>query len=342
MQFDVSIIIVNYNTHQHLKKCLDSIKKYTARISYEIIVVDNNSTDREIEKFAGSFKNTNFYFKETNDGFGAGCNYGVTKANGKYFVFINPDVELLDNCLCEIFLYMEDNPNVGVSSGLLVYPDNSVQYSYNYFPDFRWHLYEVIGWGASRQINRLMNHPSILKRENNPIEADWLMGAFLFIRKDAFTRVNGFDEDIFLYMEDIDIQLRIKNLGYSIKLLPHISVVHGVRSSVRSFEGENLFYFHSHRSKMIYMYKHYNFFKRNLLRILNIVGITFRILTLPFRIKFINKKKQKLTQYVFMIKFYLINKTRVVRSTYEISPIEGKKKQIKAVYDDFWESTLKN
>ncbi|MBK7252919.1 MAG: glycosyltransferase [Ignavibacteria bacterium] len=96
---ELSIIIVNYNTHEYLEKCLYSILKYLRKINFEIIVVDNNSTDRSIEKLEEKFVNVKFYFLNENKGFGAGCNYAAGKSSGKYLLLVNPDIEVTNNAI---------------------------------------------------------------------------------------------------------------------------------------------------------------------------------------------------------------------------------------------------
>ena len=127
----VSIIIVNYNTHEYLDKCLNSIQKNLKDLDYEIIVVDNDSPDREIEKVELNFPRVNFYFLKKNQGFGAGCNYGVKKSSGKYLLFVNPDIEFTDNSVFKLINFMEENANAGASSGLLHDENDKPAYNYN-------------------------------------------------------------------------------------------------------------------------------------------------------------------------------------------------------------------
>jgi len=107
---DLSTIIVNYNTEAYLEDCLRSILKFTKGIKYEIIVVDNNSTNREIEAFPAEFPDTKFTFLNENRGFGYGNNYGFRNiSDSKYICLLNPDILLIDNSLLDLFNFLENN-----------------------------------------------------------------------------------------------------------------------------------------------------------------------------------------------------------------------------------------
>src|SRR5438046_4611 len=106
---DVSVIIVNYNTSSFVKKCIESIIKCSTKVIYEIIIIDNQSPNRDIEEFQNHYSNTSFYFLSKNRGFGAGCNYGAFRAKGKYLLFLNPDIILTQNCFSTFMEFLESN-----------------------------------------------------------------------------------------------------------------------------------------------------------------------------------------------------------------------------------------
>jgi GT2 family glycosyltransferase len=334
---NISIIIVNYNTSKHLEKCLSSIYNYTDGISFEIIVVDNNSKERGIENIKNKYAEVKFIFLNENNGFGAGCNVGASSSNGDYLVFINPDVLLVDNTLMQIYHFMISNPKVGVSTGILKDREGNCTYTYNHFPGLSWEFTEAIGRGSKNKISKLLNHPDIINKTNNPIYTDWVIGAFMFVRTDVYKKIKGFDEDFFLYYEDVEIQKRIRELGYKIAVLPNIFSIHSERSSVRSFEGENIYYFHMTRSKLIYYYKHSNLFLCLVIRVMHLLGLLFRMSILAVRRAFKGKKKQKLFQYKFMIKLFLLNYNKILISKLnEIKCVDNNEYKNSLLYDDFW------
>lgn len=310
---DLSIITVNYNTTNHLKDCLESIFINIREISFEIIVIDNNSYEREIEKFPQIFPSINIIFRDVNDGFGAGCNFGSSISKGKYLLFVNPDVVFESNIFLEMFSFMEQNAEYGACSPVFVNFEGNLVYTYNKFPNVKWELFEFLGKGNEREEKLLLNNEKILNRSNEPLTVDWLTGACLMIRADIFKKLKGFDEDYFLYYEDTDLQYRIHELGYKIACLSNLILKHFVNSSVKSKDGENVYYFHLNRSKMIFFYKHSGFFKRNVIRMLMVSGIFLRMIALNFRKRYSDKRIQKMGQYKRMLKIYFSGYERLLK-----------------------------
>lgn len=280
---DVSVIIVNYNTSSFLDKCIQSIYEHTKGLKFEVIVVDNNSSDRDIEKFPIKYPQVKFFFRDVNDGFGAGCNFGVQNAEGKYLAFVNPDVILKSNAASVFFSYLEKAHNVVACSGLHENLNSELIYSYNYFPNLKSEAGEAFWFGFRRNIKNLLSRPEILKGEIFKI--GYPLGALIFVRKDAFERICGFDERFFLYGEDIDLGFRLSHCG-EIICIPYVRVYHHYTSSVTGREGKFIESYHLNRSKLIYAYKHYTFFQRTIMRLLMILGISLRLLVLPFNGKY--------------------------------------------------------
>lgn len=302
---ELSIVIVNYNTHEYLEKCLYSILKYLRKINFEIIVVDNNSTDRSIEKLEEKFVNVKFYFLNENKGFGAGCNYAAGKSSGKYLLFVNPDIEFTNDAVSGLIRFMENNNTAGACSGLLLDENYNPAYNFNDFPDYSWELKNAYGVGVEETISRLLSNPNITRPEKKPFEVDWFHGAFLLIRKSVYEMVKGFDEKIFLYYEDVDIQKKIKDAGYKIFCIPSESVRHFTQSSVRTKEGRRVYYYYMHLNKLYYMSKHFGFLKRLFIRVNYVFGYIIRIIILPLRKKFRGRINEKFSHYFLILKLYL-------------------------------------
>lgn len=338
---DISIVIVNYNTEEHLKSCLESIFSVTANLDFEVIVIDNNSPSKEIHKFRDIFPKVKFIFNNENLGFGAGCNIGFTESKGKYIAFVNPDILFSNNCLYNIIEYFESHDDVGFCSGLLTDEKDVLIYSYNNFPGVYWEYLESRGRGTGNRIQKILNRKEV-RATLQPFNVDWLIGAFLVTSSEFLRAIKGFDDKIFfLYYEDVDIQLRAKRFGKRNVCIPTLQLKHYERSSVRSFDGENFYYLHMHRSKMLYYYKNGSFFKRNIIRLLHIWGFSSRFLYLPFRKKFRNKKTQKIYQYLMLMKIYFSRKSQLLRlhnvpQNFILEYIK-KKGLDKFVLDEYWE-----
>jgi len=305
LNMDISVIIVNYNTTIFVKSCLDSMIFQTNGIEYEIIVVDNDSSDRDIEELPNIYENVKFVFLDRNNGFGAGCNFGAKIANGKYLAFINPDIVIKDNVLLGFFKYLETNKDVGLCSGILIDEDGNPQYCFNDFPGIKWEFYEAFGLFQSKVIKKILSHPYIVNNVVNEFEVDWFHGACIFMKRELFLKVNGFDEKIFLYYEDVDLCQKVKKMGYKIVCLPYIRLVHYMRSSVRSVEGERIYYYYMHTSKIYYMKKYFGFTRCLFVRLMFISGTFLKIIILPFRKKFKSNILLRYNQYIVTLKVYL-------------------------------------
>ena len=295
---DISIIIVNYNTSVLLEKCLDSIISLISDIEYEIIVVDNNSQDREIKNLATKYTDVNFYFRDLNNGFGAGCNYGFSKSRGKYIFLLNPDTCLVDNMAIDFYNYLENNPDTGVCSALLEDWEGNLQYCFNDFPNIKWELLELTGFLSDRKITKMLNH--VLQKSNytDCLKIDWAIGACLFIRRELYEKLGGFDENYFLYYEDTDLQKRIKHIGKS--------------SIDDSAMGDKIYFLNMHISKLKYFYKYSGLCKVFFVRTINITAYLLRFFEVLIRFQSFESKKIRLRILRGIIKIYFSKKSTVL------------------------------
>ncbi len=257
---NLSIIIVSFNTKDFLEKCIKSVEKNTKGIKYEIIVVDNGSKDgsQEAIKKLPTIPNLRLIENRTNLGFANGNNQGTKVAGGKYVLYLNSDTLILDNTLSEMVNWMDKNQKVGAASCMLKGKDGSLQGTGGYFPT----LIRVFSWMTIQDIpgvDFLIKpfHPfhgksffgkgeSFYLREK---ELDWVTGAFLLARKEVIDEVGGWDEEYFMYMEEVDLCYRIKKAGWEVWYLPGWSIIHyGGKSSTSEFpllaeyNGVKLFY----------------------------------------------------------------------------------------------------
>lgn len=310
----ISIIILNYNTAAFTKECLNSIIKFRGEANTEIIVVDNNSSERSIENLENEFDSVQFYFRDKNDGFAGGCNFGAKKANGDYLLFLNPDVVLIDNSVFKLKNYLENNTECGITSGVMMNEKNEAIYFYNNFPSFKWELNQFSNNGYKKMISELLNKKEIA--EEKVFEVDWFHGAFLMMTKINFNALNGFDERYFMYYEDSDICYRMKKiLNKTIVCLPEVKVFHRTQSSISNESNDNIFVFHIHRGKIIFL-RNYTLFNRSLLHLTGMMYVVSRILILPFWKKYKNNKKDKYIQLLKVLKLY-ISRSYVNSSKYE-------------------------
>lgn len=222
----VSIIIVSYNTEKLLQSCLFSIYNHARTLSFEIIVVDNASSDGSVEMIKNKFKKVKRIQNATNIGFAKGNNIGSEHAKGEFLLFLNSDTELVDNSIEKMVHILKTDEKVAIAGGQLLHTNGSKQYSYGTFfsvPSLFLYLLigeEVFGKSDSKNGKRV----------------DWVSGGFMIIKSRVFRKLMGFDENFFMYGEDMELCYRATKLGFEVYFLPSSKVVHrGQGSSNRTF-----------------------------------------------------------------------------------------------------------
>jgi len=223
---DVAVIIINYNTARYTLECVESVVRQTdASISYDIIVVDNNSEGEDYIHLKNKFPNHDnlkLYKSEINTGFGGGNMHGAQYANAKYLLFLNNDAMFLNNCLNILFNYMESHPKIGVSTAQNYDEHHKFVPSFDHNKGLR---RLILGRGFLEKISP-SKYPKRKKEYTQPLKVNWVNGAFMFFRADAFNSVEGFDTNIFLYYEEMDICHRLRNQNYSSVLIPEAKILH--------------------------------------------------------------------------------------------------------------------
>lgn len=225
---DISICIVNWNTKDLLYNCIDSIQKKTSGVSYEIIVVDNNSDDCSAEMVKEHFPHCKLIASNKNNGFSRGNNLGIQEATGKYILFLNPDTVLATNALYGMFQFMESCPEVGAVGCKLLNPDGSVQFicARTYPTLFNQFCYLMM-------INRLLPMSQMFSTvemsywdHRDSRDIDCLTGACIFARKIIIDDLKGFDEKFYMYAEEVDLCYRIKKAGWKLHFLASEGIYH--------------------------------------------------------------------------------------------------------------------
>lgn len=213
----VSIIIINYNTAQWVKSCVNSIQQFTQGVSFDIWIVDNQSTERAIESLLASFTEINFIQLPKNIGFGAACNVAASRAMGDYFLFLNPDTKFLNNAISLFYNFWTQNNeklNLACIGALLQQEDGTIVHSFGRFPQMSILVREKL---KSIGKHFLHSQSSSTRVTFSDFEAyqqvDYVTGADLFISRQNFELVQGFDERFFMYFEETDLQWRLAKFG---------------------------------------------------------------------------------------------------------------------------------
>lgn len=220
---DVSIIIVNYNTKELTKSCIDSIFEKTIGVTFEVILVDNASTDGSIDVFQ---KDTRIIFVESgeNQGFGRANNLGYQYASGKYIFLLNSDTILLNNAIYEFYAYMESHSmNTGCVGCELVDEAGEPSYSFGTFPNIKFFVGKILE--VYRVRSSCFSFPNY-SSSKHPIVVDYSSGADMFIRRSVAELCGLFDKDFFMYFEEVEMQHRFRDKGFCSQVIDTPKIAH--------------------------------------------------------------------------------------------------------------------
>ena len=226
---EVSVVIINYNTFALTSACIESIIKKTSGLTYEIILVDNNSSETDAERFLAHFPRVILIKSPTNVGFAKGCNLGIDAAVGKYVLLLNSDTVLENNAIEIGKKFLDQHPAVAVATSILLYPDGKVQSNCQRFPSLKSNLFELLRlqkflpkkWGGKILFGPFFNYDEIAY-------PDWVWGTFFMFERDKlkFLPHHKLADDFFMYVEDMQWCMDFSLLGYRIAFLPQARVVH--------------------------------------------------------------------------------------------------------------------
>lgn len=218
----LSIAIVNWNTRELLRQCLQSVFDQTQRYSFEIIVVDNASTDGSAEMVAAEFPTVRLIKNEDNRGFAAANNQALRISEGEYFLLLNSDTVVLEGALDALVDFLEEHPGIGGVGARLLNGQGQVSISAYRFPRV---LHEFFGRCFLLDTYRLSAYPNQRTTEE-PFPVDWPCGACFLVRRTAIEQAGPLDEDFWLYSEEVEWCYRIWKAGWPIYYLPQARVVH--------------------------------------------------------------------------------------------------------------------
>ncbi|UCF35399.1 MAG: glycosyltransferase family 2 protein [Acidobacteriota bacterium] len=224
---DLSVVIVSFNTKALLRECLETLYRESEGLDCEVFVVDNKSKDGSPAMVAEEFPAVRLFEPGCNLGFAAANNVAFREATGRYVVLLNSDAFLKPGALQKSIERMDANPRVGLAGGLLVGRDGSWQPSARMFPSLLNELLNISGLAAKYSKSRFFGRfDRTFADPREAAEVDWVPGAFSIIRRSVLGEIGHFDEDFFLYYEEVDLCRRIKRAGYSIWYWPEIEVIH--------------------------------------------------------------------------------------------------------------------
>ncbi len=281
---DISIIIVSYNTADLTLACLASLQKTKDQLEKEIFVVDNFSKDNSVSLIRKHFPQVAVIANSENKGFGAANNQALKECKGQYIIFLNPDTTVKPDTLQNAVNFMDKNGHVGLAGAKILNPDGSLQPSVSFkFPGEKFAKSELTGLAG---------------------DIACVMGAFMIARKPLLDKLQGFDEDFFLYGEDQDLCWRIREGGYSIGYIENAAIFHWGGQSEAQTPPAAL-YAKKLKAEYLFYKKHYSPATINRIKKAERLKAVFRLIPLKISLPFSRKKlivQNKIDRYQLIYK----------------------------------------
>jgi N-acetylglucosaminyl-diphospho-decaprenol L-rhamnosyltransferase len=255
----LSIVLVCWNNKAYLDPCLKSLYDTGMRNSFDVIVVDNGSTDGSQQMLAEKYPEVKIIQNDSNLGLGKASNQGIEATNGRYVLLLNNDTIVNGAAFDAMVDFFEEHPRVGAVGGKIFNPDGSVQSCYNHFSTL-WEEFLI----ATRlgEIFR-PGYPSVMSGDEIK-SVDWMTSACLMVRRATLDEVGLLDEGYFIYGDEVDLQYRIKKAGWEIYYLPEATTIHYGGRSMTRWPRRKLVY----RGKLLFYKNHYGFLKTFVLRLM--------------------------------------------------------------------------
>lgn len=269
--FDVSIIIVNWNAGKYLQETIESLEQKTQDINYEVILVDNNSDKNEesfqyIENVLKKKENFRIIKSKENLGFAKANNMAMKITKGRNFLILNPDVIFHNNVVKILSNYLDENTNVGMVGPKVLNPDGSFQQpclrGKPYPKDTLFHL---IGLAKAFPKKEFFNGYALWHLDREQIQNCWaLSGCCMMVKKSLFEQIGGMDEQFFMYQEETDWGIRTKNIGKEIVYNPNTIVTHIGGVTTKRIKIKSIYIFTQSMEKFFkkHFWEKYNFIQK--------------------------------------------------------------------------------
>lgn len=253
----LSIVLVCWNNRAYLDPCLKSLYESGMKNTFEVVVVDNGSTDGSQLMLAEKYPNVKIIQNNSNVGLGKASNQGIEGTSGRHVLLLNNDTIVSGASFDAMVDFLDQNPKTGAVGGKLLNPDGSIQACYNYFST----LWEEFLIGTRLGDMLQPGFPAVTSGDEVR-SVDWLSSACLMVRRAAFDQIGLLDEGYFIYGDEVDLQFRLKKAGWEIYFLPHATTIHYGGRSMSRWPRRKMVY----RGKMLFYHKHYGPMKTFLLR----------------------------------------------------------------------------
>lgn len=251
-----SVIIVAYNSCDFLPACLKSVRDACEGVESQIIVLDNGSSEPILPEIKKFFPEVLWLDSKENLGFGKGCNLAEKQATKPYLFFINPDTIISKNAFHEMLQFMEEHPDAGTVGCRILNEDGSLQWACRRsFPTIVSAVSKTIGLAALFPKNKtLASYNMTYADPDEMTEVDAISGSFFCMRRDLYEKLGGFDEDFFMYGEDLDLCFRAKVAGCKNYYTPSTNILHFKGQSCRTRRWDS--YLDFYKAMLIFVKKH--------------------------------------------------------------------------------------
>jgi N-acetylglucosaminyl-diphospho-decaprenol L-rhamnosyltransferase len=264
---DLGIVILNWNTSDLLRRCLETVYASEGDFTYQVVVVDNASTDDSAAMVTREFPQATLIISDKNGGYSYGNNLGfralgygdkgrISADAPRYALLLNPDTELPPDALVNMVRFMDSRPDVGIAGPKLVLPDGSLDKACRRsFPTPLISAYHFSGLAKLFPKSRTFGRYNMTYLDPDvETEVDSVVGAYMQLRREAIAQVGLLDETFFMYGEDLDWAFRIKKAGWKVLYHPQVSVKHVKRAASRKSQKAQ---FEFWRAMLIFYRKHY-------------------------------------------------------------------------------------
>jgi GT2 family glycosyltransferase len=258
-QPDMSVVLVCWNNKDYLDPCLRSLYEGGLHYSFDVVVVDNGSTDGSQAMLREEYPDVLTIQNESNVGLGTASNQGIKATRGRYVLLLNNDTLVNGKSLDAMVAFMEAHPRVGAVGGQLLNPDGSVQACYNNFTTLKEEFFVATRLGEQFRDG----YPAVIK-DDKVGSVDWLGSACLMLRRDMLRQVGMLDEEYFIYGDELDLQYRMKKAGWEIYYLPHVTTIHYGGRSMERWPRRRMVY----RGKILFYRKNYGTVRAGALRLM--------------------------------------------------------------------------
>lgn len=289
----VSIIIVNYNVADLLINCIQSVYTNCIGVKFEIIVVDNSSTDTSAEKVRNRFPEVRWIQNLHNAGFPAANNQGINAAKGNYYFLLNPDTELLDDSISILKEKLDANPLVSLVAPQLLNTDRSIQSSLFHFPSIPYILVEDFYLKSFAKLKYYAN-----KDLSKSFDVESAAGAALFFKRHLIEQIGMLNEKLF-WIEDVDFCYRIRKAGGIVRYIPDTKIVHHSGQSAKQNYNISICNQVINKIKFFKLYK--STFQLAIIYLISSVNVFLKVIVFGLLSPFKKMYRMKFNAYVYTI-----------------------------------------